>query len=206
MSVGRSAARRCPRRTSEKSAPPPISSGRRPRRSDRAAYGRSARVVIVKAAVASHARLVDADRSGHEEGGQPDDEPARGEVGELGQGQRHEGRREESLGLARGHDGLCIRRAQPGRLHDGLRQESVRHSADEKGRRHRSRMTTPMSSPESLVHARGLTKRYANGFTAVDAVDFDVRPGKAFGFRPERGGQDEHDADDRLQLPVTEGS
>ena len=43
-------------------------------------------------------------------------------------------------------------------------------------------MTTPMSTPESLVHARGLTKRYANGFTAVDGVDFDVRPGKAFGF------------------------
>jgi lipooligosaccharide transport system ATP-binding protein len=39
-----------------------------------------------------------------------------------------------------------------------------------------------MSTPESLVHARGLTKRYANGFTAVDGVDFDVRPGKAFGF------------------------
>jgi lipooligosaccharide transport system ATP-binding protein len=39
-----------------------------------------------------------------------------------------------------------------------------------------------MTTPESLVHARGLTKRYANGFTAVDGVDFDVRPGKAFGF------------------------
>jgi lipooligosaccharide transport system ATP-binding protein len=39
-----------------------------------------------------------------------------------------------------------------------------------------------MTGPESLVHARGLTKRYANGFTAVDGVDFDVRPGKAFGF------------------------
>jgi lipooligosaccharide transport system ATP-binding protein len=39
-----------------------------------------------------------------------------------------------------------------------------------------------MSTAESLVHARGLTKRYANGFTAVDSVDFDVRPGKAFGF------------------------
>ena len=37
-------------------------------------------------------------------------------------------------------------------------------------------------SSESLVHARGLTKRYANGLTAVDAVDFDVLPGKAFGF------------------------
>ncbi len=43
-------------------------------------------------------------------------------------------------------------------------------------------MTSPMSTAESLVHARGLTKRYANGFTAVDGVDFDVRPGKAFGF------------------------
>jgi len=43
-------------------------------------------------------------------------------------------------------------------------------------------MREPMSGPESLVHARGLTKRYANGFTAVDGVDFDVRPGKAFGF------------------------
>jgi lipooligosaccharide transport system ATP-binding protein len=39
-----------------------------------------------------------------------------------------------------------------------------------------------MSAPESLVHARGLTKRYSNGMTAVDGVDFDVRAGKAFGF------------------------
>ena len=39
-----------------------------------------------------------------------------------------------------------------------------------------------MSSQPSLVHARGLTKRYANGFTAVDAVDFDVHAGRAFGF------------------------
>jgi lipooligosaccharide transport system ATP-binding protein len=39
-----------------------------------------------------------------------------------------------------------------------------------------------MTTPDALVHARGLTKRYANGFTAVDGVDFDVRPGKAFGF------------------------
>ena len=37
---------------------------------------------------------------------------------------------------------------------------------------HRSRMTSPMNSQQSLVHARGLTKRYANGFTAVDGVDF----------------------------------
>jgi lipooligosaccharide transport system ATP-binding protein len=32
-----------------------------------------------------------------------------------------------------------------------------------------------------LVHARALTKRFG-GFTAVDAVDFDVRTGEAFGF------------------------
>ncbi len=43
-------------------------------------------------------------------------------------------------------------------------------------------MASPMIDQTSLVHARRLTKRYANGFTAVDGVDFDVRPGKAFGF------------------------
>ncbi len=36
-----------------------------------------------------------------------------------------------------------------------------------------------MTSP--LVHARDLTKRFGD-FTAVDAVDFDVAPGEAFGF------------------------
>ena len=35
--------------------------------------------------------------------------------------------------------------------------------------------------PEALVTARGLTKRFGE-LTAVDAVDFDVRPGEAFGF------------------------
>ena len=34
---------------------------------------------------------------------------------------------------------------------------------------------------ESLIHARGLTKRFGS-FTAVDGVDFDVAPGEAFGF------------------------
>jgi lipooligosaccharide transport system ATP-binding protein len=34
---------------------------------------------------------------------------------------------------------------------------------------------------EVLVHARALTKRFS-GFTAVDAIDFDVRTGEAFGF------------------------
>jgi lipooligosaccharide transport system ATP-binding protein len=44
-------------------------------------------------------------------------------------------------------------------------------------------MPATNSRSESLVHARGLTKRYAsNGLVAVDAIDFDVRPGKAFGF------------------------
>src|SRR5205085_4851115 len=33
----------------------------------------------------------------------------------------------------------------------------------------------------ALIHARGLTKRFGS-FTAVDAVDFDVRRGEAFGF------------------------
>jgi lipooligosaccharide transport system ATP-binding protein len=33
----------------------------------------------------------------------------------------------------------------------------------------------------SLIHARALTKRFG-GFTAVDAVDFDVAPGESFGF------------------------
>ncbi len=34
---------------------------------------------------------------------------------------------------------------------------------------------------EALVHARNLTKRFG-AFTAVDAIDFDVRPAEAFGF------------------------
>src|ERR687897_652138 len=34
---------------------------------------------------------------------------------------------------------------------------------------------------EVLVRARGLTKRFG-GFTAVNAIDFDVRVGEAFGF------------------------
>jgi lipooligosaccharide transport system ATP-binding protein len=34
---------------------------------------------------------------------------------------------------------------------------------------------------EVLVHARALTKRFGD-FTAVDAIDFDVRTGEAFGF------------------------
>jgi lipooligosaccharide transport system ATP-binding protein len=37
------------------------------------------------------------------------------------------------------------------------------------------------SGPEPLIHARGLTKRFA-AFTAVNAIDFDVHRGEAFGF------------------------
>ena len=40
-------------------------------------------------------------------------------------------------------------------------------------------MSTSPTTP--LIHARGLTKRFGS-FTAVDAVDFDVQPGEAFGF------------------------
>jgi len=39
----------------------------------------------------------------------------------------------------------------------------------------------PASPETSLIHARGLTKRFGT-FTAVDGVDFDVAPGEAFGF------------------------
>ena len=39
----------------------------------------------------------------------------------------------------------------------------------------------PESAQPSLIHARGLTKRFA-AMTAVDAIDFDVAAGEAFGF------------------------
>jgi lipooligosaccharide transport system ATP-binding protein len=41
-------------------------------------------------------------------------------------------------------------------------------------------MSADVASPP-LIHARGLTKRFGT-FTAVDAVDFDVAKGEAFGF------------------------
>ena len=43
------------------------------------------------------------------------------------------------------------------------------------------RRATPPSNDTALIHARGLTKRFGE-FTAVDAIDFDVAPGEAFGF------------------------
>ncbi|HXI44861.1 MAG TPA: ABC transporter ATP-binding protein [Candidatus Acidoferrales bacterium] len=41
-------------------------------------------------------------------------------------------------------------------------------------------MSSPAAS-QPLIRARGLTKRFG-AFTAVDAIDFDVAPGEAFGF------------------------
>src|SRR5438067_2280977 len=38
-----------------------------------------------------------------------------------------------------------------------------------------------MSAPAPLIHARGLVKRFGE-LTAVDAIDFDVQKGEAFGF------------------------
>ena len=49
-----------------------------------------------------------------------------------------------------------------------------------RGRYHRGVRETS-TKPESLIRARGLTKRFGS-FTAVDGVDFDVAPGEAFGF------------------------
>jgi lipooligosaccharide transport system ATP-binding protein len=42
-------------------------------------------------------------------------------------------------------------------------------------------MATSPTPADALIHARGLTKRFAN-LTAVDAIDFDVERGEAFGF------------------------
>ena len=39
----------------------------------------------------------------------------------------------------------------------------------------------PGTPESSLIHARGLTKRFGS-MTAVDGIDFDVAPGEAFGF------------------------
>jgi lipooligosaccharide transport system ATP-binding protein len=39
----------------------------------------------------------------------------------------------------------------------------------------------PETPATSLIHARGLTKKFGD-FTAVDAIDFDVAPAEAFGF------------------------
>src|SRR5438093_11935705 len=48
-------------------------------------------------------------------------------------------------------------------------------------RYHRGPMAQAQSPESSLIHARGLTKRFGD-FTAVDAIDFDVAAGESFGF------------------------
>jgi lipooligosaccharide transport system ATP-binding protein len=64
-----------------------------------------------------------------------------------------------------------------------------------------------MSAPESLVHARGLTKRYASGLTAVDGVDFDVHAGRAFGFLgPNGAGKTSTMRMIACSSPITEGT
>src|SRR5437016_7495351 len=42
-------------------------------------------------------------------------------------------------------------------------------------------MEAVQTPSRSLIHARGLTKRFGS-FTAVDGIDFDVQRGEAFGF------------------------
>ena len=60
-------------------------------------------------------------------------------------------------------------------------------------------------SEEILVHARGLTKRFAE-FTAVNAIDFDVRVGEAFGFLgPNGAGKTSTMRMIACSSPVTEG-
>ena len=52
----------------------------------------------------------------------------------------------------------------------------------------------------SLIHARGLTKRFGD-FTAVDGIDFDVAARRGVRLpRPERRRQEQHHAHDRLRL------
>jgi lipooligosaccharide transport system ATP-binding protein len=58
----------------------------------------------------------------------------------------------------------------------------------------------------SLIHARGLTKRFAE-FVAVDAIDFDVAPGESFGFLgPNGAGKTSTMRMIGCVSPVTEGS
>lgn len=58
---------------------------------------------------------------------------------------------------------------------------------------------------EALVHARKLTKRFGS-FTAVDGIDFDVRPAEAFGFLgPNGAGKTSTMRMIACASPVTEG-
>jgi lipooligosaccharide transport system ATP-binding protein len=68
-------------------------------------------------------------------------------------------------------------------------------------------MPTPSELPlGALIHARGLTKRFGD-LTAVDAVDFDVAPGEAFGFLgPNGAGKTSTMRMIGCVSPVTEGT
>ena len=62
------------------------------------------------------------------------------------------------------------------------------------------------SGTAPLIHARSLTKRFG-GFTAVDAVDFDVAPGESFGFLgPNGAGKTSTMRMIGCVSPVTEGT
>lgn len=59
---------------------------------------------------------------------------------------------------------------------------------------------------ESLVEARGLTKRFGD-FTAVDGIDFDIREGEAFGFLgPNGAGKTSTMKMITTVSPITDGS
>ncbi len=65
-------------------------------------------------------------------------------------------------------------------------------------------MTVSPQAP--LIHASGLTKRFA-GLTAVDAIDFDVAPGESFGFLgPNGAGKTSTMRMIGCVSPVTEGT
>ena len=67
-------------------------------------------------------------------------------------------------------------------------------------------MHEPVTTSPSLVHARDLTKRFG-GFTAVDGIEFDVRPGEAFGFLgPNGAGKTSTMRMIACSSPVTDGT
>ena len=67
-------------------------------------------------------------------------------------------------------------------------------------------MAEPLPEPTSLIHARGLTKRFGV-FTAVDGVDFDVATGESFGFLgPNGAGKTSTMRMIACVSPVTEGT
>ena len=64
----------------------------------------------------------------------------------------------------------------------------------------------PESPVSPLIHARGLTKRFGD-FTAVDAIDFDVAAGEAFGFLgPNGAGKTSTMRMIGCTSPITEGT